>query len=103
MEKVINLLSEIEEKADKILNRVSDDKAKLNEEMNQKMKSFDSTVKIETEQKLSALRKRADQEVEQEIAKMKKEQDEYLRQLDQNFDANCERYADEIFQHIITL
>ena len=103
MEKVLNLLNDIETKADKILSRVSDDKAHLTEEMNQKMRSFDSKVQIETNEKLEALRKKADQEVEAELLKLKKEQEDYLTQLDQNFYVKCEQYANEIFERIITL
>lgn len=103
MEKVINLLNDIETKAEKILSRVSDDKARLNEEMNQKMKSFDSNVQIETDKKLADLRKKADKEVELELSRIQKEQETYLNQLNENFDANCEQYAEEIFHRIITL
>lgn len=103
MEKVLNLLNDIETKADKILSRVSDDKARLTEEMNQKMKSFDSKVQIETNERLDALRKKADQEVKAELAKLKTEQEDYLSKLDKNFDVTCEQYANDIFAHIITL
>ena len=98
MEKVINLLNDIETKADKILSRVSDDKARLTEEANQKMKSFDSKVQIETNEKLTALRAKANQEVELELSKIKN-----LRQLDANFETDCEKYADQIFNRILSL
>lgn len=103
MEKIINLLNDIETKADKILNRVSDDKARLSEELNQKMKSFDSKIQIETNEKLDALRKKADMEVEAELSKMKADQENYLQRLDENFEENCEQYANEIFKRIITI
>ena len=103
MEKVINLLNDIETKADKILSRVSEDKARLNEELNRMMKSFDSKIQIETDEKLAALRQKANQEVEQELSKIKLEQEAYLKQLDENFDANCEQYANQIFDRIISL
>jgi len=103
MEKVINLLNDIETKADKILNRVSDNKAKLNEEMNQKMKSFDSKIQIETNEKLEILRKKANMEVEAELSSIKKEQEEYIKNLEDNFNENCNKYAEEIFQKIIAI
>ncbi len=103
MEKVINLLNDIETKAEKILSRVSDDKARLNDEMNQKMKSFDSNVQIETDKKLANLRKKTEKEVKLELSRIQKEQEEYLNQLNEQFDANCEQYVDEIFNRIIAL
>lgn len=103
MEKVINLLDDIETKAGKILSRVSDDKAKLSEESNQKMKSFEAKVQKETEQKLAALRAKADQEVEAELSKIRQEQKHYLEQLDANFDTNCEQYVSQIVKHILSL
>lgn len=103
MEKVINLLNDIETKADKILSRVADDKARLNEELNQIMKSFDSKVQIETDEKLNALRQESNQAVEQKLLKIKQEQNEYLQRLDEDFDDNCEQYANEIFDRIISL
>lgn len=102
MEKVINLLNDIETKADKILSRVSNDKARLSEKSNQKMKSFDSKVRSETDKKLEALRLKADQEAELELSKMKEEQNSYLKELDENFDAKCEEYADHIFKRILS-
>lgn len=103
MEKVINLLNDIETKAEKILSRVSDDKARLNEEMSQKMKSFDSNVQIETDKKLANLRKKTENEVKLELSRIQKEQEEYLEHLNEYFDANCEQYVDEIFNRIIAL
>lgn len=103
MEKVINLLNDIETKADKILSRVSDDKARLTEEADQKMKSFDSKIQIETNEKLTALRAKANQEVELELSKIKKEQEDYLKQLDANFETDCEKYAEQIFNRILSL
>ena len=67
------------------------------------MKSFDSKIQIETDEKLAALRQKANQEVEQELSKIKLEQEAYLKQLDENFDANCEQYANQIFDRIISL
>lgn len=103
MEKLLSLLNDIETKANKILSRVSNDKARLNEEMNQIMKSFDSKIQIETDEKLDTLRKEADMEVEAELSKIKKEQENYLLKLDENFEENCEKYADEIFKRIIAV
>lgn len=102
MEKVINLLNDIEMKADKILSRVSNDKARLSDESNQKMKSFDSKVKGKTDKQIAALRLKADKEAEQELLKMKQEQDTYLKQLDEDFDEKCEEYADLIFKRILS-
>ncbi|MBR3772428.1 MAG: hypothetical protein IKL07_09170 [Clostridium sp.] len=102
MEKVLSLLNDIETKANKILSRVSDDKTRLSEEMNQKMRSFDSKVQIETTEKLDALRRKANQDVDAELAKLKKEQADYLFELDQTFDVKCEQYVHDIFERIIT-
>ncbi len=103
MENVINLLSDIETKANKILSRVSDDKARLNDESHQMMKNFENKVKRDTELKLQMIRSKADQEMQAELSKLKKEQEHYLKQLDDNFDANCEQYASQIVERILSL
>lgn len=103
MEKVIHLLDDIENKANKILGRVSDDKARLTEEANQKMKSFDSKIQNETNDKLNALRAKANQEVELELSRIRTEQESYLKQLDEDFDMHCEEYANQIFHRILSL
>ena len=54
-------------------------------------------------EKLDTLRKEADMEVEAELSKIKKEQENYLLKLDENFEENCEKYADEIFKRIIAV
>ena len=103
MEKVINLLNDIETKADKILGRVSDEKNKLNEESNQKMKAFEAKVKKDTDKKLAAIRNNAELELTAELSKLKQEHEVFLKQLDEDFDTNCEQYASQIVDRILSL
>ena len=103
MEKVINLLYEIEEKADKILNRTSDDKAKLNNELNAKIKAFDEELEKETTRKLGNLRHQMDAEVSNELAQLKQNTTSHLENLEKNFKEHGNDYADEIFNRIITI
>lgn len=101
MEKVINLLSDIEEKANKILLQATEEKAALYEELNQQMALYDQNVERETRKELDLLRAKMDEKISSEVSQMSKNSKVHLAEIEENFKTNHDAYMEQIFQNII--
>lgn len=101
MEKVINLLNDIEEKANHILDRAAEEKKSLNQQMNQKLAQLDASIDAETKTKLDALKARMDNEVALETKVLIEKSNEQLKEMEDSFRKKHDTLADEIFRQII--
>ncbi len=101
MEKVITVLSEIEDKATKILDRTKDQKQQLYEQLNRDIAKLEQEIRTETNTKLARLQETMDTEIEEEKRALLKNCEEELVSLDTAFQTNHEALAEEIFARII--
>lgn len=101
MEKVLELLCEIEDKANTIINNASSKKNILNEELKQKMDALDRQYATETESKLNEIRQKMEKEISDEHTALVSSCEARLKELDINFEKNREAYVQTIFENII--
>lgn len=101
MEKVITVLSEIEDKATKILDRTKDQKQQLYKQLNRDIAKLEQEIRTETNTKLARLQETMNAEIEEEKRTLLENCEEELVSLDTTFQANHEALAEEIFARII--
>lgn len=101
MEKVINLLYEIEEKANRIIDRVSEEKTVLYQQSLEDIGKFDRKLEGETKKKLNELKAKLDREVEKERQIMIRSNDKLQKDLEQNYKKNHDKFVSTIFHNII--
>ena len=101
MEKVITVLSEIEDKATKILDRTKDQKQQLYKQLNRDIAKLEQEIRTETNTKLARLQETMDTEIEEEKRTLLENCEEELVSLDTTFHANHEALVEEIFARII--
>ena len=101
MEKVITVLSEIEDKATKILDRTKDQKQQLYEQLNRDIAKLEQEIRTETNTKLARLQETMNAEIEEEKRTLLENCEEELVSLDTAFQTNHEALAEEIFARII--
>lgn len=101
MERVINLLYDIEEKANRILDRASEEKNLLHDQLQKDITKLDEEIKNNTRSKISALQDNMNQEIERERQILIESSEKHLRDLEANFKANQETLVNKIFKNII--
>lgn len=101
MERIINLLYEIEEKANKIVNRASDEKIQLYESLQNEMKEFDARIALEYECKLQTMQEQANKELEKEQQALEEEYKKQLASLEDYYKLHHDEIVDELFCNII--
>lgn len=101
MEKVITLLYDIEEKANRILNRATEEKAKLYQELNDKMEQMDAKMNEETQKKLEVLQVKFDKEVVSDTKGLIEANEKHLADIESKFRANHNYLVKQIFDQII--
>lgn len=102
MEKVIDLLSEIEEKADQIIKRASEEKNKLYQELEQNMKSFDKSIEEERTSKLAALKQQADSALEKERQSLIEDCNKQISHIETYYKDNHDALADNILKKLLS-
>lgn len=101
MEKVINLLADIEEKAAHIIDRSSEEKNRLYEQLTEDLEKLDSDIAQDTCKKLNDLQERMNEEIALERQALKDDCDKQLKALETNFLTNRDTLVDKVFQNII--
>jgi hypothetical protein len=101
MEKVINQLYEMEEKANIIINRVPEEKKLLYDQLNKNMEMFDIQISKDTQDKLHVLQDKLDTEVQKEYQVLLSTNEQYLKDLESNFQNNYNTLVDKVFHNII--
>lgn len=103
MEKVINLLAEIEEKANRIIDRSSLEKNVLYDQLTKDIKSFDKELANDTLKKIVELQDNMFSEISQEKQALLDDCEKQSYDLDNYFNDNHEALVNEVFQNIIKL
>lgn len=101
MEQVMNLLSEVEEKATKILNLAEEEKKRLRVKSIQDMEDLDKQIKEATKEKLDALRSKNDKELLEGKQSLMEECQKSIQRMEDNYKDNHKKIVDQIFHQII--
>lgn len=101
MEKVLNLLDEIEEKANAILAHTSVEKAALHDQLNKDMEKLDREMEEKTKNQLDELRQKMNKEITNETKLLVESCNKQLEELEHTFQKNHDKLVDVIFQKII--
>lgn len=101
MERVINLLYDIEEKANQIVKRANEEKARLYDQLLKDMEKLDSDIAAQNTTKLEFLKVQADKELNLEKQSLIDGCIRQLEQMDTDYRNKHSQLADEIFQEVI--
>ena len=101
MEKVIKVLSEIEDKAGKILDRTKEQKQLLYDQLNKDLAKLDSDIKADMNKKIDSMQKEMEVEITKERQTLLNDCEKDITALQANFDANHDALVTEIFTKII--
>jgi vacuolar-type H+-ATPase subunit E/Vma4 len=101
MEKVINLIYDVEEKVNRILEQASEEKLHLNEQLQKDLEKLDSEIKSDTQNKINALQEKMNQEIETERQNLIDASKQNLINLEENFNINQETLVSQVVKNII--
>lgn len=101
MEKVLNYLSEIEDKANKIIEHAEEEKVLLHQELDQRISSLEQSIADENKKKLEVLKKQINQELEKEVQVLKEDSKKQLVDLENYYTSNHDSLVNKVFQNII--
>jgi hypothetical protein len=101
MEKVINLLYDIEEKANRIISRTDDQKNAKRREIDDELSTYESSLSVETNKQIQVLQDQADKELELEKKALIDDCAKQLEHLETTFTMNHDAFVEHVFQNII--
>ncbi|WP_167957644.1 hypothetical protein [Anaerosporobacter faecicola] len=101
MEKVINLLYDIEEKANRIISRTDEQKNSKRREIDHELSEFETSLMDETNEKIQLLQKQADQELESEKKALIDDCAKQMDELENTFTKNHDALVEHVLQNII--
>lgn len=101
MKKVMNLLYEIEGKANNIIERANDEKIKLHDELDKELDKLDLDIATNNKVKLDHLQSRINQELEQEKDVLISDSKKQLKELNDYFTTNYETLIKKTFNNVI--
>lgn len=101
MEKTIEQLFEIEEKANQIINRATEEKALLHDNFEKEITLLEQSIASENKMKLKALQEQADINLANEMKVLISDSEKHLRELDDINDNKHDFFVNQIFEAII--
>lgn len=101
MEKVINLLYDIEEKANQIIKRANEEKVKLHDKLEKDLADLDMQISKENEAKLNVLKAQADEELAKEKQLLIDDCNKQLSDMETNYKQNHDALVEKLFQGLI--
>lgn len=101
MDKVIETLYSIEERAQRILETTNNEKNSLREEYDSLKADYEANVNLATKQQLTELELKLKSHFDNEHNEIKKQTQAQIENLNHNFTANHTKVATEIFNQII--
>lgn len=101
MEKIINLLSNIEEKSKKILENTSIEKDNLHLNFEESLQKLDEHIQKDMNQRIKELQNHMNQSLEDEKKKLEEACNTQLKSLEDNFTNNHDALVEKAFQQII--
>lgn len=102
MEKVIQLLYDIEEKANLIVKRVSDEKKRLSTTYEQEVESFNNQIAKERNDRLDVLKLQVSKDLEKERKALIEDCNKQLISFETYYKNNHDVLVEHIFQKIIS-
>lgn len=103
MEKVINVLYEIEERANRILDRTAEQKTQLYQQLNEDLAKLESDIKAQTNSKLTIMRNAMETEITTERTALMNDCNQQLLSMENNFLTNKDQLVQKVFQHITSI
>lgn len=101
MEKVISLLSEIEEKAVNIIESTATQKEQLHNQFDIDIKLLDEQIMNDTNKKLDEIKHKINQSLNEEQKKLIEDCNNQIGKLESAFAKNHNALVDELFHNII--
>ncbi len=101
MERVINLLYDIEEKADQIVKRANQEKVKLYDKLQKDLELLDQDISVLNTEKLKVLKAQVDEELTTEKQSLIDDCNKQLVNLEENYLHNNTSLVNKILQEII--
>jgi uncharacterized protein YaaW (UPF0174 family) len=101
MEKVINFLYDIEEKANNIVKRVNEEKVRLQESFDHDLEELDKSIVAEKAEKLSVLKADIDNKLAIEKQYLIDDCNRQLDKMEENYTQNHDTLVDNVFHEII--
>lgn len=101
MNTIIEKLSQIEEKSNKILSDAIAKKQGLTREYEERAKRFDENLAAETQQKLNALRDSMEKDMKERLASQEQDAQASISRLERHYEAHHREYVDRLFQNMI--
>ena len=101
MEKVINVLYEIEEKANKILERTSEQKTQMNDKLNEDLRSLEESIDQNTNQKIESMKQAMETEIAKEHNALITGYKTSLEKMEEKFHSHYDQYISTIFSKIV--
>ncbi len=101
MEKIIQYLYDIEEKADVIVNRASEEKKRLNASLEKQILEYNESVLKERTAKIDLLKSKVHEDLEKELALLNEDCNKQINTMEQYFHEHHKELIDKLFQNII--
>lgn len=101
MERIIKQLIDIEEKANQILIRANEEKARLNETFEDEVLNMEKEIAEENAKRINALKVQVNNELEKEREAMMIRSKDQLRKLEEHFKADFKSIVDGIYESIL--
>lgn len=101
MEKIINLLSEIEGKATTILDHTAEEKQQLHQQLDTDIEKFDRQIQKETEVKVFEIHSKFNDSIEVQRQQLIKNSDEQIKKLQSDFKDNHDALVAKVFCSIV--
>lgn len=102
MEKVINLLYDIEEKANHIVNRASEEKISLQDAFDKSLNQLDQSIDADNAAKLNLLKAQVDKELAKEKQFFIDDCNKQIADMEANYKQNHEALVNKVFQSLIS-
>lgn len=102
MEKIIQYLYDIEEKADVIVKRASEEKKRLNLSLETQILEYNESVLKERTAKIALLKSKVDEDLEKELSLLNEDCNKQINNMEQYFKLHQEELIVKLFQNIIS-
>lgn len=101
MERTIERLLEIEEKAALIINRANDEKIRLHDEFEIELDRMEKDINMDNDEKIHEFQVKIDKELDNEKKQLTLKSEKQLKELDELYQKSHESIAQKVFQDII--
>lgn len=102
MEKIIQYLYDIEEKADVIVKRASEEKKRLNLSLETQILEYNESVLKERTTKIDLLKSKVHEDLEKELSLLNEDCNKQINNMEQYFNLHQNELIEKLFQNIIS-